>query len=193
MATNQAGEVALTWADEFIKDLLTESEKYQDVLLDISSDAISDTMSKLAVTSEEFKAGADILGEQAFGSLYKASDEILDETYEELFPVITTLAPPPPGVDDEIDTSLFDTNTRTADILENAYADVGEKFEMIQKDNEGFWSGIQSWFGDRFSDLDNLFAPLTDLISDGVTWLFALPAQILFESFKSFFFEETEE
>ncbi|GAI37847.1 unnamed protein product, partial [marine sediment metagenome] len=35
--------------------------------------------------------------------------------------------------------------------------------------------------------------PLTELASDGIAYLFALPAQLLFDLFKSFFFEETEE
>lgn len=186
-------EPTLTWADNFIKDLLTEEEKYHDVLLDISSDAISGTMSKLKVSSDEFKAGADILGEQALGMLYRASDEVLEETYVDIFPVITTLTPPPKGVDDFIDTSLFVTKTDMTDILENAALDIALKADKMKEDNESFWSGVQGWFGNRFADLDNLLSPLTDLVSDGIAWLFALPAQILFESFKSFFFEETKE
>jgi len=191
--TIEGTDQALTFADEVIKDILADSEKYQDVIKDLSTDAIRDTMRKLEVFSDEFRAGADILGERAYGYLYQASDEALDHAYEELFPIITTLAPPLTGVTDEIDTLIFDTNIRMNDILLQTNARIDELMAGIEVSNEGFWSGIQGWFGERFSDLDNLFAPLTDLISDGVAWLFALPAELLFKFFKNFFFEETEE
>lgn len=181
---------ALTWADEFIKDLLTEEEKYHDVLLDISSDAISDTMSKLKVYSDEFRAGADILAEQAFGQLGRAQGEALDDVYEEFFEGVIPIIPPPPGVDDEIDTSIFDIDRKTSLVFEETNARINELIGGIEDKQSGFWSDVQSWFGDRFNDLEGLFAPLTDIITEGVISLLSLALGFLFDRFRDFFFEE---
>ncbi len=189
--TIEGTDKALTWADEFIKDLLTEEEKYHDVLLDISSDAISDTMSKLKVYSDEFKAGADILAEQAYGRLGRAQGEALEETYEELFPVITTLAPPPPGVDDEIDTLIFDTERKAALVIEETNARINELMAGIEAKEAGFWRTLEQNLNIIF---DSLWEPIwewyPELEADVTYQLAALPAVLLFEAFKNFFFEE---
>ncbi|GAI29327.1 unnamed protein product, partial [marine sediment metagenome] len=186
-----AAEPALTGTDNLIIELLEESEKYRDALLDIPSDIISDTMSKLAVSSEEFKAGADILGEQLYGQLYKASGEVLDATYEEMFPVITRLTPPPKGVDDEIDTSLFDTNTRMTDALLTGYQDIAEKLDEVRESNESVIDKVGRWLSDFADDLHStLWGWIPELTNDAAIYLAALPARLLFESFKGFFFEE---
>ncbi|MBA7589746.1 hypothetical protein ES708_31835 [subsurface metagenome] len=106
--TRELMEGELSWAESFVKDLLTEEEKYQDVIKDLSTDAIRDTVRKLDVTSEEFHTGADILGERALGMLYRGSDERSSGSDDIIIPSITRLAPPPKGTDDELDKLRFD-------------------------------------------------------------------------------------
>ena len=191
MANEEGTDRALTWADEFIKSLLSDAEKQQDVLRDLSTDAIRDTMRKLDTTTEAFRAGADILGERAYGYLYQASDEALDHAYEELFPVITTLTPPPPGVDDEVDTSIFDTNTRMTDALLTGYQDIAEKLDEVRESNESAYQKVERWLGDFADDLHStLWGWIPELTNDAAIYLASLPAMLLFESFKNFFFEE---
>lgn len=188
--TIEGTDKALTWTDEFIKDLLAEEEKYHDVLLDISSDVISDTMSKLKVSSEEFKAGADILGEQTYGSLYEASDEILHETYEELFPVITTLAPPPPGVGDWIDQATF--NAKLADLAARYNADlvVDQAVDKFLGINEEIWRAVDIDIKKMQHDLDLIQEDFPGFIAEKTADLFARSFSFLLDRLIDTFFEE---
>jgi len=183
----------LSWADSFIKDLLTEEEKYQDVIKDLSTDAIAATTTQLDRTSEEYLTGLEILINRATSSTSFVLVEVDDDVDDDASKASGDTGRANNEAYDETDWRLWDAVRDLDAALLGVNADIDGAVEQIKRDNEGFLSEVASWFGERFSDLDNLLSPLTDLVSDGIAWLFALPAQLLFESFKHFFFEETEE
>lgn len=183
-------EPALTWTDNFIKDLLSDAEKYHDVLLDISTDVISDTMSKLAVSSEEFKAGADILGEQILGSLYKASDEVLHETYEELAPIFTQLAPPPKGTDDWMDEEAFNAKLAEMAARYNVDLDIDEKLDTFLGIQKEQWLSI-GWDIDKMQqDIDLIQEGFPEFIAQKTADLAANSFSFLLDRLIDTFFEE---
>jgi len=183
-------EETLTWADEFIKDLLSESEKYHDVLLGISSDAISDTISKLAFSSDEFRAGADILGEQAYGFLYQASGEALDHAYEELFPVITTLAPPPRGAGDWIDEETFNARLAELEARYNVDSTVEEMTNKFLGINEEIWRAVDIDINKMQHDLDMIQTDFPGFVAEQTAGLLAGSFSFLLDRLIDTFFEE---
>lgn len=193
MENEQAGQVALSWADEFIKGLLAEEEKYQEVIKDLSTEAILATTKKLDVTSEEFRTGADILGERAFGALYRADDEATAGFDDETFITITETEVIYKEVDDGLGEKFFDID-RELDRIRREVEDASNRqLDELRESNEGILGIIGGWLSDATDTLHNtLWGWLPELTSDTVTYLFSLPAMILFESFKNFFFEETE-
>ncbi len=193
MQNNQAGEVALSWVDSFIRDLLTDEEKYQDAIKDLSDDAIKATLANLDQTSDQYWTGLEILQNRATSSTSAALIVVDEDVNEDAADASGETDKANKEADAEADEKGFDAERATSMVLIEIDADISRLVDEIRENNEGFWGDVQSWFGERFSDLDNLFSPLTDLFADGIAWLFALPAQLLFESFKSFFFEETEE
>lgn len=178
--TRELMEGELSWADSFVKDLLTEEEKYQDVLRTLSDDVIIDVIKQLDVTSEEFRTGADILGERALGMLYRGSDETSGGTYDIIIPPIVTLTPPPRGTDDELDQAHFDFERELDRLAAEYNAELNGAANKIREDNESFWSGTQSWLGEQFSFIDDMLAPLAELTSAGLAHLFSIPAELFF-------------
>ncbi|GAI73333.1 unnamed protein product, partial [marine sediment metagenome] len=59
--TRELLEGELSWAEKGIVTLLADAEKYQEVLIDLSDDAIRSTINKLDTTSSEFLAGLNVL------------------------------------------------------------------------------------------------------------------------------------
>ncbi len=185
-----AAEPALTGTDNLIIELLEESEKYRDALLDIPSDIISDTMSKLKVSSDEFKAGADILGEQILGSLYKASDEVLHETYEEMFPVITTLTPPPKDVADEIDKLIFKMTGDVNGAIISAGKELDGKLDTFLGASERTWSKLGIDIGKMQEDIDLIQEGFPEFIAQKTADLAANSFSFLLDRLIDTFFEE---
>ncbi|GAI92616.1 unnamed protein product, partial [marine sediment metagenome] len=171
------GEVALSWADSFIRDLLTEEEKYQDVIKDLSTDAITATVRQLDRASEEYRTGYDILYNRAVSNTSFALVEVDEEVNEDASETSKDTGEANNEAYDETDWRLWDALNRLNQAQAEASKDVDEKIDRMKEDNEGFWGGIQGWLGEQFSFLDDALAPLAELTSAGLAYLFSIPAE----------------
>ncbi len=188
--TRELLEGELSWADSFVKDLLTEEEKYQDVLKTLSDDVIIDVIKQLDVTSEEFQTGADILGERAMGSLYRGSDETSGGTYDIIIPSIITLTPPPKGVDDELDQAHFDFDRELDRLAAEYNAELDERQAEFLGINEKYWRSVDIDIGKMQEGLDTIQRDLPGFVAEETAGLLAIPFSFLFDRFIDFFFEE---
>lgn len=191
MENSQVGSVALTWVDEFIKSLLAEEEKYQDTLRDLSTDAIKATTSKLDSASEEYLTGLEILQNRATNSTSHALVVIDEEVNEDAWKVSTETDKANKEADAEADEQFFNIEREIARIRLEIEADIGKEAELIEEWNKTFVQSVEGWLTDFEVDLHNvLWGWIPGLANDAAIYLAALPAQVLFESFTGFFFEE---
>ncbi len=191
MASNQAGEVALSWADSFIRDLLTEEERYQDVIKDLSNDAIASTVRQLDRASEEYLTGIEILQNRATYSTSLALIEVDEETNEDASTVSTETDRANKEADEEADEDAWRSERATSAVLIEINADIDRLVDEVRESNESTLSKVERWIATFSDDLHNmLWGWIPELTNNAAIYLAALPAQVLFEAFKDFFFEE---
>jgi len=193
VANNKGTDRALTWADEFITSLLSNTEKHQDVLRDLSDDAIRTTINKLDTTSEEFLAGLNVLTYNADLEVKKSFAKAEEQIGEEVFRTLTGMGLAITEADDETWERIFDIE-RELDKADNMTKDeVDRELDGLNADNEAWKRDIGETLGDWADTLDDaLWGWLPELTNDAAIYLAGLPAQLLFGLFKEFFFEETE-
>ena len=181
----------LTWADKFIRDLLTDEEKYQDVLRDLPTTAIFDTTSKLDHASEEYLTGLAILQNRATNYTSFILVEVDEKVNEDAWKVSTETDKANKEADAEADEQSFNIEREIARIRLEIEANVGKEAELIEEWNKTFLQSVEGWLTDFEVDLHNvLWGWIPGLANDAAIYLAALPARVLFESFTGFFFEE---
>lgn len=190
MANNQAGEVALSWADSFIIDLLSEEEKYQDVIKDLTESAVMGAIASVAESSEEIAYGYLEAYHTATGTLDRASTEVNEGIDTEIFPAITTLTPPPKNVNDWIDEETFETRLADLAARYNATLDIDEKLDRFLGINEELWRGVGLDINEMQHDIDTIQNDFPGFIAEQTAGLLAIPFSFLFDRFMGAFFEE---
>ena len=131
-----------------------------------------------------------ILGEQTLGSLYKASDEVLEETYEELFPVITTLTPPPKDVADEIDKLIFKMTGEVNGAIISAGKELDKKLDTFLGASERTWSKLGLDINEMQKDLDLIQEGFPEFVAQKTVDLAARSFSFLLDRLIDTFFEE---
>lgn len=181
----------LSWADSFIKDLLTESEKYQDVIRDLSTDAIASTVRRLDYASEEYLAGAEILHNRATSSTSFALVEVDEEVNKDAAKTSKDTDRGNREAYDEADWRLWEAGRATSGVLIEVDLDIDRLIDEVRESNEGILDKIGDWLWNFSGDLHStLWGWIPELTNEAAIYLASLPARLLFESFTSFFFEE---
>lgn len=191
MNNEQGTERALTWADDFIYGLLGDAEKHQEVLRDLSDDAIRSTINKLDTTSEEFLTGLNVLTYKADLEVKKSFAEAEEQIGEQAFRTLTGLGMAITEADDETWERIFDIE-RDLDKADNMTKDeVDNELDRLNAENEGWKRSVEEWLTTADETLhDTLWGWIPELADEAALYLAALPARLLFSLAKEFFFEE---
>ena len=190
MQNNQAGEVALSWADSFIKDLLTEYEKYQDVLKDLSTDAIAGTLGQLDTASEEYRAGAAILYNRATSSTSLVLVEVDEDVNEDAADASGETDKANKEADAEADEEGFDTERATSMVLIEIDNSVSNNLDEMREFNESWLGNVRRWLKAENDKLFERFNLDTDVITEGNITILSLAFSFFFDRFINTFFEE---
>ncbi|GAI86015.1 unnamed protein product [marine sediment metagenome] len=181
----------LSWADSFIKDLLTESEKYQDVIKDLSTEGIAATVRQLDYASEEYRTGTEILQNRATSSTSHALVEVDEEVDKDTSKTSRDTRKANKEADEETDEEEFRAERSTSGVLIEIDETVNEALDRLNRQNEAWKSDVGNWLSDFTDDVHSmLWGWVPELTNEAAIYLAALPSRILFESFTNFFFEE---
>lgn len=183
----------LSWADSYIRDLLTESEKYQDVIKDLSTEAIASTVRQLDYASEEYLTGAEILQNRATSSTSNALVVVDEEVDKDASETSRDTRKANNEADEETDEETWRAERATSGVLIQVNADIDRLVDEIRESNDSILGNIERWLSDFTDDVHStLWGWIPELTNEAAIFLAALPARLLFESFINFFFEETE-
>lgn len=186
-------ESELSWADSFLKDLLTESEKYQDVIRGLPDDIIGGITSKLDTASEEYRTGIEILTNRAVDNTSLVLIEVDEETDEEASKASNETDKANKEADSETTEQVFITNRYTSHILIEVNADINKVIDEIREGNESILSSVSGWLTGGFDSLFDSLIPLAEVIVAGIASLLTIPLEALFVKVRDFFFEEVKE
>jgi hypothetical protein len=190
VATNSPGEVALSWADSFIKDLLTEEEKYQDVIKDLSTDAISATVSQLDRASEEYLSGLEILVSRATSSTSFVLVEVDEEVNEDAAEVSKDTDKANKEADEESDERRFDAERATSMVLIEINADIDKRLDETDSLLHRLIHGVDLELLAMQKGLEYQSNSMLDVITEGTITLLTLALGTLLDRFMDAFFEE---
>lgn len=191
--TRELLEGELSWADKAIANILADAEKYQDVLRDLSDDAIRSTINKLDTTSSEFLAGLNVLTYKAEAETEDALKTGREEIDELVSDAVTRTSTTYKEVDDELWDRIFGIERELDGVLNEAdkEATVQEEYrDYLEQDALSIIEGFTTTLAD---DLHNtLWGWMPDLGEASASFLFSIAGSAVFDKFMGSFFEESE-
>ncbi|MBA7574918.1 hypothetical protein ES708_16734 [subsurface metagenome] len=190
MENEQGTDRALTWADEFIKDLLADTEKHQDTLRDLSDEAIRSTINKLDTTSSEFLAGLNVLTYKADLEIKSAFAEAEEQIGEQAFSALTLMATGITETDDETWERIFDIDKKLDTVKNEVEAEDTVRDEYRAYLEQDVDHLITYWTDQATEATLDLLTPMMSLMIEGIVTMIPAAISALFSEFMDAFFEE---
>lgn len=191
MENEQAGEVALTWADERILARIVAQERQQDEIKSLASDELDRAAALEVAVWEEAWTGVSALANEARSRTSLVLVEAADDIDEAAFDAANEANKARGEVDDETDEGAWRLLRDATGIQDDLRRQVDRLIEGVRVGQEGTLDKVERWLSDFADDLHStLWGWLPELTNDAAIYLASLPAMLLFESFKGFLFEE---
>lgn len=182
-----------SWIDQQILDLIAEAEGDQGSIYTDLNDILDLVEDSLDDASDESDAGSSDLDNTVIDHTSLVLIEVDEEVNEETLVVVVETNEADEEVVEETDDQTWKSERGTSMVLIEINADIDHLVDEVRETNESTLAQIGEWLSD-FTDQvhSTLWGWIPELTNDAAIYLAALPARLLFEAFKDFFFEETE-
>lgn len=191
MANKQPWEYAYDYADSQTYALLAAQQGLQVMSRDQATAELDSAIASETKPWERAYAGIYDYLNRAESKTSTVLVEVDEEVNEDVSNAERATSFALTGIKELISRLTDETTINNENILYKIGGVLSVFSDEIRKDNESILDKIGSRLFGSFDDLTStLFGWIPELTSDTVTYLFSLPARLLFESFKNFFFEE---
>ncbi|GAI89132.1 unnamed protein product [marine sediment metagenome] len=190
MENEQAGEVALTWADNSLTALGTAQERQQAEIRAQASAELDRAAALEVAIWEEAWTGVSALANEARAKTSLILAEAADNIDEAAFVAATNLNKANKEAADETDGEVFDAERQTSAVIIEAVheATVQEEYRAyLEQDIGDLWN---YWVGQATEGVMDLLSPLTAFMTEALVTIIPAAISALFGNFMDAFFEE---
>ncbi|MBA7575778.1 hypothetical protein ES708_17614 [subsurface metagenome] len=180
----------LSWADSFIIDLLSDEEKYQDEIRDLTSSAVMDAIATVAESSEQMALGFLESYHTATGLLDRAANEVNEEVDDEVSKTSRDTKKANNEADKETGEETWRAERATSGVLIQVNADITEELDRFLGINKELWRGVGLDIDKMQQDIDAIQEDFPGFIAEQTAGLMIIPFTFLFDRFINTFFEE---